>query len=182
MGVNMRFCLQRRKVEKFSAEGKLVKGIKIGVFMLMMGPASAAPISTDQQTDDIAAIQQIIIQAKSLGASADGYGPAGTDLTPKLMKAGRIPTSMRTSNANGGFKLPIGDARMTATSKGDYASITLAPLTIEQCLTFAKLSLGDAVPSIKINSNAPISFPTSINEIGQQCNQPENTITYYITN
>jgi hypothetical protein len=160
-----------------------VKGIKIGVFMLVMGSALAAPIGTDQQTDDIAAIQQIIIQAKSLGASADGYGPAGTDLTPKLMKAGRIPTSMRTSNANGGFKLPIGDARITFTSEGEYGIIAMAPLTSEQCLAVAKLDLGDVVSFIAINANGRIGLPVNMSELGQQCNKPtNNTVNFYIRN
>jgi hypothetical protein len=178
----MRFCLRRRKVEKTPAEGRLVKGIKIGVFMLVMGSALAAPIGTDQQTDDIAAIQQIIIQAKSLGVSADGYGPAGTDLTPKLMKAGRIPTSMRTSNANGGFKLPIGDARMTATSKGDYALIAIGPVNSDACIALAKLNLGDVVSFITINSNAAIGFPVNISELSRQCEPTSNIVTYSIRN
>lgn len=144
--------------------------------LLALGASKMDMLNTGgDTTEEMSNIQALYANTKGL-KSSQGYGTAGTDLTPQLVSMKGIPKNMAVVS---GVVYNLFNGSVTITSTGAGFTISSGNLPTEVCIKLAtKVSRSGNFTSTTINSNSAIPGEVVPATATTQCSGSTNTVAW----
>lgn len=147
----------------------------IGMFIVIAAVGWMTKLSdTANNNDELSNVSTMITNVRTLKTSS-GYGPAGTDLIPIMIKAGGIPDIMQRTDTT---VSNVWEGAVTMESNGADVTLTYADIPEASCIFLATKAAGSQSLTTSINGGAAIIGEVTAVDASTSCSEDENTLAW----